>query len=237
MKKLEQIYRGKAKSLFYTDEPSLALMEFHDDATAFNAKKKGTIENKGYYNCQISAIMFEKMEAAGIKTHFVKLISDREMLVKRLQILPVEVIVRNIAAGSLCRRLGVEKGLVFEKPVLELCLKSDELDDPIINDDHVVALKLASEEQLKEMKDLTLKINERLKAVAAAAKLTLVDFKLEFGVQDGVIYLGDEISPDTCRFWDAETGKVMDKDRFRNDMGEVAVAYQEVLERLRGLTI
>ena len=236
MKKLQQIYRGKAKSLFYTDDPSLAIMEYHDDATAFNGLKKGTIEGKGFCNCQISAIMFEKLQEQGIENQFIRLISDNEMLVKSLKIVPVEVIVRNIAAGGLCKKLGVERGTIFEKPILELCLKSDELGDPLINDDHVLALKLADAKQLQEIKTKALQINEILKKVAAEAKLILVDFKLEFGLQDGVIYLADEISPDTCRFWDQDTGKVLDKDRFRNDLGEVTNAYQEVLERLRRLT-
>ncbi|MBS3970657.1 MAG: phosphoribosylaminoimidazolesuccinocarboxamide synthase [Clostridia bacterium] len=232
----KEIYRGKAKSLYYTDDPTVAIMEFHDDATAFNGLKKGSIQDKGHCNCQISAIFFEKLKERGIRNHFQGFVSEREMLVNCLKILPVEVIVRNIAAGSLCKRLGVEPGVVFEKPVLELCLKSDELGDPFINDDHVLALKLASAEQLSEMKEMTLKINEILKEITSAANLILVDFKLEFGVQDGILYLGDEISPDTCRFWDADTKKVLDKDRFRNDMGEVTDAYQEVLQRLRRLT-
>ncbi|KUO49980.1 MAG: phosphoribosylaminoimidazolesuccinocarboxamide synthase [Desulfitibacter sp. BRH_c19] len=233
--KKDEIYRGKAKSLYYTDDPTVAIMEFHDDATAFNGQKKGTIQDKGYYNCQISAIFFEKLQKKGIRNHYQELISDREMLVNSLKILPVEVIIRNIAAGSISKRLGVESGLPFEKPILELCLKSDELGDPFINDDHVIALKLATGDQLSEIREMTLKINEILKDITSKAKLILVDFKLEFGVQDGIIYLGDEISPDTCRFWDADTKKVLDKDRFRKDLGEVTDAYQEVLERLRRL--
>lgn len=233
--KKNEIYRGKAKSLYYTDDPNVAIMEFHDDATAFNGQKKGSIQDKGYFNCQISAIFFQKLQEYGIKNHFKELISDNEMLVSSLKILPVEVIIRNIAAGSLCKRLGVEPGLSFEKPILELCLKSDELGDPFINDDHVIALKLANKDQLSEIKEMTLKINEILKDITSKVKLILVDFKLEFGIQDGILYLGDEISPDTCRFWDADTKKVLDKDRFRNDLGEVTDAYKEVLDRLRRL--
>jgi len=228
------LYEGKAKKVYATGEPDLYWTEFKDDATAFNGKKKGTIQDKGYYNNQISAILFQWLEERGIENHFVKLLSDREMLVKALKIIPVEVIARNIAAGSLAKRLGLEEGTELSRPVLEFCYKSDELDDPMINDYHIAALDLATAEQMQGIKKQAWEINQLLTKRFKELGILLVDFKLEFGLHKGKVILGDEISPDTCRFWDAETKEKLDKDRFRRDMGGVEDAYQEIYRRLKG---
>lgn len=232
--KRDMLYEGKAKKIYRTDEQDLFWVEFKDDATAFNGEKKGTIAEKGRYNAQISAILFQMLEAKGIPTHFVQLVSEREMLCKALQIVPVEVVARNIAAGSLAKRLGLEEGAELRKPVLEFYYKSDELGDPMINEYHIDTMELATPEQVAKMKELAWQINNHLSEHMQKVGIILVDFKLEFGLHQDEVLLGDEISPDTCRFWDAETRMKLDKDRFRRDMGNVEDAYQEVLRRLEG---
>ena len=228
------LYEGKAKQIFATDNPDELLVYYKDDATAFNGEKKGTIQDKGVLNNKISAFFFEMLGKAGIPHHLVKRLSDREMLVKTLQILPVEVVVRNIAAGSLAKRLGLAEGTKMAKTVLEFYYKDDELGDPMINDYHIAAMNLATPEQMQKVSEYALKINEILSAYLKEKGLELIDFKLEFGIHKGEVILGDEISPDTCRFWDSKTGEKMDKDRFRRDVGHVEEAYKEVLYRLTG---
>jgi len=232
--KLEQLYEGKAKRVYRTTDPGLYLVDFKDDATAFNGAKKGTIRNKGVLNNRISAVFFKLLEEKGIPTHFVELVSDREMLVKPLNIILVEVIVRNIAAGSLAKRLGLPEGTTLSRPVLEFYYKDDKLGDPMINDYHIRALDLATPEQVDKMKDIALRVNEILLDYLSDKKIDLVDFKLEFGIHNGEVVLGDEISPDTCRFWDKDTREKLDKDRFRRDLGSVEEAYAEVFRRLTG---
>lgn len=233
MEKREQLYEGKAKIVYRTDDPERYIVYFKDDATAFNGLKKGTISGKGELNNRISAHFFTLLEKQGIPTHFEKLLSPREMLVKKVTILPIEVVVRNIAAGSLAKRLGLAEGTPMSRPVLEFYLKSDELGDPMINEYHIYALNLAGEDELRTIADYALKVNSILSAYLAERKLELVDFKLEFGrTAEGAIILADEISPDTCRFWDAETKEKLDKDRFRRDLGGVEEAYQEIWRRL-----
>ncbi len=229
----EKLYEGKAKALFSTPDPSIMLMEFKDDATAFDGKKKGTIVEKGYFNAHISAILNRYLEQNGIHTHFLGQLSDRYHLVRHMDMFGLEVVVRNIAAGSLARRLGMDEGTLLEKPVLEHFLKADELGDPWINAYHVDAMGLCTPDQLAIMESLALKINRLLTDHLETIGLTLVDYKLEFGVDpDGNVRLGDEITPDTCRFWDSTSGDKLDKDRFRQDMGGVEDAYAEVLRRL-----
>lgn len=228
------IYEGKAKKVFATDDADLVIQDFKDDATAFNGLKKGQIADKGVVNNTISCALFTLLESKGIRTHFVKKLSDREMLIKHLTILPVELVVRNIAAGSLVKRYGIKEGLVLEQPVIECYFKNDAMGDPLMNDDHVVMFGLATREQLAEIKTQATKINEILKAYFLERNLKLVDFKLEFGVHKGEVLLGDEISPDTCRFWDSVTNEKMDKDRFRLDLGLVEETYHEVLSRITG---
>lgn len=230
--KKEFIYEGKAKKVYKTDDEKLYLIEYKDDATAFNGEKKGTIENKGIINNKMSAMLFKLIENAGIETHFVRLIDERQMLVKAVEIVPIEVIVRNVAAGSLSKRLGIDEGVHLENTVLEFCYKNDELGDPLINDYHIQALKLVTIEELEVIKEKALKINEILTSFFKKIGLRLIDFKLEFGKYDGKIILADEISPDTCRLWDIETNQKMDKDRFRRDLGKVEDAYREVLRRV-----
>jgi phosphoribosylaminoimidazole-succinocarboxamide synthase len=232
--KLDMIYEGKAKKVYQTDHEDLVWVEYKDDATAFNGLKKGTIMGKGELNNQISAHFFQLLAQNGIPNHFVKLKSDREQVVKKLDIIPVEVIVRNIAAGSLAKRLGLAEGTFLNTTVLEYCYKNDALGDPMINDYHIAALGLATKEQMAEIARYALKINEVLRTYLKKKKVDLIDFKLEFGLHHGEVLLGDEISPDTCRFWDTETGKKLDKDRFRRDLGEVEDAYKEILKRLQG---
>lgn len=232
MKKLEQLYEGKAKKVFKTDNPKLFIQEFKDDATAFNAKKKGTIENKGVVNNRISSALFTLLEKEGVPTHLVEKISDREMVVKKLEIIPVEVTVRNITAGGVCKLLGVKEGIRLKKPIIEWHYKSDELDDPLMNDDHIEMLECATKEEMDLIRKYTIKVNEVLMAFFSQLGIDLVDFKLEFGRHEGEVLLGDEISPDTCRFWDKATGKKLDKDRFRQDLGSVEDAYQEMLTRI-----
>ena len=227
------MYEGKAKKVFRTDNPDELLVYYKDDATAFNGVKKGTIAKKGVMNNKISAFFFRLLTQHGIPHHFVRLISDREMLVKNLQILPVEVVVRNIAAGSLAKRIGWDEGTKLPVTVVELYYKNDELGDPLINQYHIRALGLATDDQIQIMESMALKINDILSEYLLGKKLELIDFKLEFGLHKGEVLLGDEISPDTCRFWDSETGEKLDKDRFRRDLGEVTEAYEEIYARLK----
>lgn len=232
VQRLACLYEGKAKRVYSTEDPQFCLIEFKDDATAFNGAKRGVIEDKGAVNSRVSAVLFRLLEDKGIPTHFVELTGQREMLVKKLDIIKVEVVVRNIAAGSLAKKLGLAEGTVLPIPVLEHYYKSDELGDPMINEYHIRALNLASEEQLREMEKMALAANGILKEHLAARGLVLVDFKLEFGVFEGKVLVGDEISPDTCRLWDAATNEKLDKDRFRRNLGDVEGAYREVLRRL-----
>lgn len=234
MNVLEQLYEGKAKKVFKTDDPSLYLIRYKDDATAFNGEKKGSIADKGVMNNEITTLLFEALGKAGIAHHLVEKLNDREQLVKVVQIVPLEVIVRNIAAGSFAKRFGVSEGTPLKRPTLEYCYKNDDLGDPMINDSQIVALDLATDEELAYIAQQTMKINEVLKDIFAKCNLTLVDFKIEFGrTPEGEIILADEISPDCCRLWDATTHEKMDKDRFRRDLGNVEEAYQTVLKRLR----
>lgn len=235
MNKSTQLYEGKAKKVFLTDDIDLVIQEFKDDATAFNNKKKGTIADKGVVNNAISCKLFTMLEEQGIRTHLVEKLSDREMLCRHLDIIKVEVVARNIAAGSLVKRYGFAEGTVLENPIIEFYLKDDELDDPLMNESHAVALGVATFEELAVLKTRAGAINALLKQFFADRKLKLVDFKLEFGRHKGEILLGDEISPDTCRFWDLETNEKMDKDRFRFDLGDVESAYSEVQRRVLGL--
>ena len=233
MTKKEQLYEGKAKKVFVTDDPELLIVSYKDDATAFNGLKKGTIVGKGVINNKMSNMLMRRLEKTGIPTHFVEELGDREPLVKKVSIVPLEVIVRNIAAGSFSKRYGVEEGFVFETPTIEFSYKNDELGDPLMNGYHAVAMKLATSEEIETIKRYAFDVNEQLKAFWAECGVTLVDFKLEFGkLSDGTIVLADEISPDTCRLWDSETGEKLDKDRFRRDLGGVEDAYAEVMKRL-----
>ena len=235
MEKLEQLYEGKAKKVFKTDDPNYYIVSYKDDATAFNGEKKGTIENKWIINNLVTNHLMAILEEKGIKTHFVKEINDRETIVKKVEIIPIEVIVRNIAAGSLAKRLGLEEGTILNTTVIEHCYKRDDLGDPIINDYHIAALDLATKEELNIINDYALKINSILENYLIDLNIKLIDFKLEFGrLDDGSVVLADEISPDTCRFWDTVTGEKLDKDRFRRDIGGVEDAYMEVLNRLTG---
>ncbi len=229
MKKGKLIYEGKAKKVYETDNAQLLIQEFKDDATAFDAKKRGTIKNKGTCNNEISARLFGILESKGMSTHFVKLLSGREMLVKRLKIIPVEVTIRNVVAGGMARMLGLEEGKKLKAPVLEYHYKNDALSDPLINEYHIFALGLAQEKEMKAIARYSFEINHILLKFFDQCDLKLVDFKLEFGRQKDKILLGDEISPDTCRLWDKSTDKKLDKDRFRRDLGEIEEAYQEVL--------
>ena len=233
MQKLEQIYEGKAKKVYKTDDPERYIVDYKDDATAFNGLKKGTIAGKGVINNQMSNRLMQMIERKGVPTHFVKELSERETLVKKVSIVPLEVIVRNIAAGSFSKRYGVDEGMVFEEPVIEFSYKNDALGDPLLNTDHALALKVATRAEIDTIKSYALKVNSILKAFWAECGVTLVDFKLEFGkTADGSVILADEISPDTCRLWDSATGEKLDKDRFRRDLGGVEEAYAEIMKRL-----
>ena len=233
MQKLEQIYEGKAKKVYKTDDPELYIVDYKDDATAFNGLKKGTIAGKGIINNQMSNRLMQMIEQKGVPTHLVKELSERETLVKKVSIVPLEVIVRNIAAGSFSKRYGVDEGMVFEEPVIEFSYKNDALGDPLLNTDHALALKVATRAEIDTIKSYALKVNSILKAFWAECGITLVDFKLEFGkTADGSVILADEISPDTCRLWDSATGEKLDKDRFRRDLGGVEEAYAEIMKRL-----
>ena len=231
---LEQIYEGKAKKVFKTSDPQIYMVYFKDDATAFNGLKKGSIPNKGYYNNQISAILFRLLAEREIPNHFLETAGERAMLVRKLEMIPVEVVVRNVIAGSMAKRLGLSEGTKPPRPVLEFYYKNDQLGDPMVNDYHIKALNLASDQEIEAMKDLSARINKVLLDILAPLRIELVDFKLEFGCFNGQILLGDEISPDTCRFWDAATGEKLDKDRFRRDLGREEEAYHEIFNRLSG---
>ncbi len=232
MKKAEMIYEGKAKKIYRTEDPQYFVMEYKDDATAFNGEKKGSIRDKGVVNNHMANLLFRHLAQRGIPTHFVEELSQRETLVKAVEILPLEVIIRNVAAGSFSKRYGVPEGQPLAKTTLEFSYKKDELGDPLINEDHILALELATKEQLDIVRGYAFRINELLCAFFDEIGLKLIDFKLEFGLFQGEILLADEISPDTCRLWDKNTGEKMDKDRFRRDLGNVEEAYQEVLKRI-----
>ena len=233
MQKKEQLYEGKAKKVFATDDPDIVIVDYKDDATAFNGLKKGSIAGKGVINNQMSNRLMAKLEKSGVPTHFVQELSERETLVKKVSIVPLEVIIRNISAGSFAKRYGVEEGIVFDAPTIEFSYKNDELGDPLINSYHALALKLATREEIDLIKKYSFAVNDVLKAFWAECGVTLVDFKLEFGkTSDGTIVLADEISPDTCRLWDSKTHEKLDKDRFRRDMGGVEDAYAEIMKRL-----
>ena len=233
MEKREQLYEGKAKKVYATDDPELLIVAYKDDATAFNGKKKGTIAGKGVINNRMSNRLMRRLEKAGVPTHFVQELSERETLVKRVQIVPLEVIVRNVSAGSFCKRYGFPEGVAFEAPTVEYSYKNDELNDPLICLPHILAMKLATREEMETIRAYALKVDEVLRDFWQGCGVTLVDFKLEFGrLADGTVILADEISPDTCRLWDTATGKKLDKDRFRQDLGGVEEAYGEIMGRL-----
>ena len=235
MEKREQMYEGKAKKVFATDDPNVVIVDYKDDATAFNGVKKGTIMGKGVINNQMTNHLMRKLEEAGVPTHFIEELSERETAVKKVSIVPLEVIIRNIATGSFVKRYGAQEGIVFDAPTIEFSYKNDDLGDPLINDYHAVALKLATWEEIDLIKKYAFQVNDFLKAELLACGITLVDFKLEFGkTADGTIVLADELSPDTFRFWDVKTGEKLDKDRFRQDLGNVEGAYQEMSRRLLG---
>lgn len=235
MEKREQLYEGKAKKVFKTDDPNLLIVSYKDDATAFNGEKKGTIEAKGVVNNRVSNHMMSLLEQKGIKTHYVKTLNDRETLVRSVKIIPLEVIMRNIAAGSLSKRLGLAEGTKLSSPVLEFCYKNDALGDPMINNYHIKAMNLATQEELEVIEKMAFAINTFMINHFKTVGIELIDFKIEFGrTSDGEVILADEISPDTCRFWDSKTNEKLDKDRFRRDLGNVEQAYQEVLKRLLG---
>lgn len=230
----QMLYEGKAKQVFKMENPDLYRIHYKDDATAFNGEKKGTIHDKGVLNNKITSFFFTMLNEAGIPTHFVERIDDRDQIVKALDIVPLEVIVRNIAAGSMAKRFGLEEGTPLQHPILEFCYKNDDLGDPFANESQITALGWATQDQITAIKDITMKVNDILKDFLATKKVKLVDFKLEFGSHKRQILLGDEISPDTCRFWDTDTNEKLDKDRFRRDLGNVEEAYHEMLFRLTG---
>lgn len=235
MKKTEQLYEGKAKKVYGTENPDLCIVSYKDDATAFDGLKKGTIVGKGAINNRVTNHLMRMLEKEGINTHYVEELNDRETVVKKVSIIPLEVIVRNISAGSFAKNYGVEEGIVFEEPTIEYSLKNDDLHDPLINESHAIALGIATREELDEINRMALKVNDVLKKYLLGLGIKLVDFKLEFGkTPDGTIVLADEISPDTCRFWDKDTNEKLDKDRFRRDLGNVEDAYAEIMKRLMG---
>ena len=235
MEKKEQLYEGKAKKVFATDDPNLVIVDYKDDATAFNGLKKGSIAGKGVINNVMSNHMFQLLEKQGVPTHFVEQLSERETLVKKVSIVPLEVIIRNISAGSFAKRFGVEEGIVFDEPTIEFSYKNDDLGDPLMNAYHAVALKAATREEIETIKSMAFKVNEVMKQYFDSLNVILVDFKLEFGkTADGKIVLADEISPDTCRLWDKTTKEKLDKDRFRRDLGGVEEANQEIMKRVMG---
>ncbi|MEI0798665.1 phosphoribosylaminoimidazolesuccinocarboxamide synthase [Brachyspira intermedia] len=234
--KKEMMYEGKAKKIYSTDNPDEIIVYYKDDATAFNGEKKGSIKDKGVMNNEITTLLFKMLEKNGVKTHFIEKLNEREQLCQKVKIFPLEVIVRNLIAGSMAKRLGIEEGTVPPNTIFEICYKNDEYGDPLINDHHAVALKLATYDELKYIYEVTAKVNNLLKDALDKIGITLVDFKVEFGKNaKGEILLADEITPDTCRFWDKETGKKLDKDRFRRDLGSIEEAYIEVLNRLNNL--
>ncbi|HIQ69845.1 MAG TPA: phosphoribosylaminoimidazolesuccinocarboxamide synthase [Candidatus Avoscillospira stercorigallinarum] len=231
----EMLYEGKAKQVFATEDPEIVMVHYKDDATAFNGLKKGTITGKGVINNQVTNFMMQKLEQAGVPTHFVQELNERDTLVKKVQIVPLEVIIRNISAGSFAKRFGVEEGIVFENPTIEYSYKNDDLGDPMINTAQALALKLATPAEIETIRTMAFKVNEVMKTFFAEVGVDLVDFKLEFGrLSDGTIVLADEISPDTCRFWDSKTHEKLDKDRFRRDLGGVEDAYVEMRRRIFG---
>ena len=235
LQKKEQMYEGKAKKVYATNQEGIVIVDYKDDATAFNGEKKGTIVGKGVINNKMSNYIMKQLEAAGVPTHLVEELSDRETAVKKVSIVPLEVIVRNVAAGSFSKRMGVEEGKALLRPIIEFSYKCDELNDPFINDDYALALGLATEEEIKTIQAYTAKVNEVLKEFFLKIGIRLIDFKIEFGrLADGTIILADEISPDTCRLWDVKTNEKLDKDRFRRDMGGTEEAYQEVMHRIFG---
>jgi len=234
MKKGEKLYEGKAKILYSTEEPDKLIQYFKDDATAFNAQKKGTIKEKGVLNNKISSRIFDLLEKEGIKTHFIERTSDRDMLVKKVEIIPVEVVIRNVAAGSLSKRMGIDEGITLKEPILEFYYKSDELGDPMINEYHIKVFDLANEKEMDIIKVMALKVNKFLVDFFDKNGIRLIDFKLEFGRYNGDVLLADEITPDGCRLWDKKSGEKMDKDRFRQDLGKIEEAYQEVYKRVFG---
>ena len=234
--KKEMLYEGKAKKVYSTDNADEIIVYYKDDATAFNGEKKGSIKDKGVMNNEITTLLFKMLEKNGVKTHFIEKLSDREQLCQKVTIFPLEVIVRNLIAGSMAKRLGIEEGTVPPNTIFEICYKNDEYGDPLINDHHAVALKLATYDELKHIYEVTSKVNNLLKEALDKIGITLVDFKVEFGKNSkGEILLADEITPDTCRFWDKATGKKLDKDRFRRDLGSIEEAYIEVLNRLNNM--
>ena len=232
MKKCEQLYEGKAKKVFLTDDPDILIVDYKDDATAFNGEKKGTITGKGAINNRMTNHVFQMLEKEGVPTHYIEELSDRETAVKKVSIVPLEVIIRNVAAGSFSKRLGVLEGTVFTEPTIEFSYKNDALGDPLINDYFARALDLATWEEIETIKKYAFKVNEILKDYFLKADLKLIDFKIEFGRYHGEIILADEVSPDTCRLWDVHTNEKLDKDRFRRDLGNVEEAYNEVYKRL-----
>ena len=235
MEKLQQLYEGKAKKVFATEDPNVVIVDYKDDATAFNGLKRGTIVGKGVINNKMSNFMMRKLEEAGVPTHYIEQLSDRETAVKKVTILPLEVIIRNISAGSFAKHYGVKEGIVFDEPTIEFSYKNDDLGDPLLNEYHAVALKLATWDEIALVKKYAFQVNDFLKSYLKGIGIDLVDFKIEFGkTADGQIVLADEISPDTCRLWDESTHEKLDKDRFRRDMGQVEDAYQEVMRRLMG---
>lgn len=235
MEKTVQLYEGKAKKVYATEDENLCIVSYKDDATAFNGLKKGTIVGKGVVNNRMTNMMMQLLEKQGVPTHFVKELSDRDTLVKKVKIVPLEVIIRNVSAGSFAKRYGVEEGIPFDEPTIEFSYKNDDLGDPLINDYHALALKLATKEEIELIKKYAFKVNDVLKAYFLTLGVKLIDFKLEFGkTAEGQIVLADEISPDTCRFWDAKTNEKLDKDRFRRDMGGVEDAYKEIFKRVTG---
>lgn len=233
MKKCEQLYEGKAKKVFATEDPEYVIVSYKDDATAFDGLKKGTIAGKGVVNNKMSNYLMQLLEKHGVPTHYVEEISDRETIVRKVSIVPLEVIIRNISAGSFAKRYGVEEGIVFAEPTIEFSYKNDDLHDPLLNSYHALALGLATKEEIENIKSMAFKVNSVLKEYFKSLNVTLVDFKLEFGkLSDGTIVLADEISPDTCRFWDSRTNEKLDKDRFRRDLGGVEDAYAEMMKRV-----
>ena len=235
MEKREQLYEGKAKKVYATDDPNMVIVSYKDDATALDGLKKGTIAGKGVVNNRMSNFLMQLLEKNGVKTHFVEELSDRETVVKKVSIVPLEVIIRNVSAGHFAQRYGVEEGIVFDEPTIEFSYKNDDLHDPLLNAYHALALKLATREEIEEIKSMAFRVNDVLKSFFKTLNVNLIDFKLEFGrTADGTIILADEISPDTCRFWDATTGEKLDKDRFRRDMGGVEDAYKEMMSRVFG---
>ena len=233
MEKREQMYEGKAKKVFKTDDPRYVIVDYKDDATAFNGEKKGQIAGKGVVNNTMSNIIFQLLEKKGVPTHFVEQISEHETIVKAVKILPLEVIVRNVSAGSFAKRYGVEEGIVFDEPTFEFSYKNDDLGDPLMVESHALALKLATKEQIETVRKYAMIVNDTLKEFFLERDLKLIDFKIEFGLCDGEVILADEISPDTCRLWDVHTNEKMDKDRFRRDLGNVEETYQAVFERVK----